>query len=326
MSAGSGGTPDVAAPPRVVIIGDVFVDLSAKVKGLPQWDSDTEAEYIKAQPGGSALNQARQLHSIGGAEVRFLGAIGDDAFGKMLMSHVQGQGFPLERVKVYRDLPSSVCIVLAGPSDRAFVSCYSTTDAFCTADVEDRAEAFEGSRHLHIGGYFNLKGLQNPAFTAVVQRCRERGMTVSLNTQYDAGEKWTGEGGHLAELLPLTDLLFVNEAEAERIAAKSPGAPAGAAGPEALCGAHPGLTVVMTRGGEGVDVVRAGAERVRVATVPAKPVDATGAGDAFLAGYLSSWLAGDSQEAACARGHAVARVCVGREGACVEPVRPADLQ
>mmetsp|Transcript_31654 Transcript_31654/g.90870 ORF Transcript_31654/g.90870 Transcript_31654/m.90870 type:complete len:251 (-) Transcript_31654:65-817(-) len=249
----------------------------------------------------------------------------------MLAAHVKGQGFSLENVKVFQGLPSSVCLVLAGSQDRAFVSCYSTTDAFSTADLEARSDALLGCGHLHIGGYFNLKGLQNPEFTALVRQCRARGMTISLNTQYDAGECWIGLHGHLRELLPLVDVLFVNAVEAEKI--KGAVLPE-KEGVESLCEAFPDLMLVVTRGKDGCDILRRGKPGLRVPTAPLETVaDATGAGDAFLAGFLSLWLAGEgagealpaSLHAAASRGHAAAGVCIAREGACVVPVALRDV-
>jgi len=329
-------------------VGDIFVDVMAKVKGLPQWDADTEASTVKVLPGGSALNQARNLHALG-VDVNFLGAVGDDSFGETLTRHVTKQGFSFDHVKIFQGLATSVCIVLSGPADRGFVSCYSTTDAYSTEDVEARREAFIGCTHFHIGGYFNMKGLQNKGFTAVVQRVRDSGVTVSLNLQYDAAEKWTGKDDHLRELLPLVDLLFVNEGEAAGIA-KALVQPEAA--PEALLELFPNLTLVITQGKDGVDVLRAGKSKL---SVPIKPgsvkyiVDTTGAGDAFLAGFLSVWqpvkAAAVAQTAAseastapaeideedllrksCLTGHQVAGLTVGREGACIEPVTAVDVR
>eukprot|EP00931_Biecheleriopsis_adriatica_P058482 TRINITY_DN34831_c0_g1_i1.p1 TRINITY_DN34831_c0_g1~~TRINITY_DN34831_c0_g1_i1.p1 ORF type:complete len:315 (+),score=49.32 TRINITY_DN34831_c0_g1_i1:245-1189(+) len=314
------------------MVGDIFIDIQAKIKKLPAWDTDVETESVKLLPGGSALNQGRHLYSLG-TKVRFFGAIGNDAFGEQLISKITGQGFPTDYVKVFKNLPSSVCMVLAGPSDRAFVSCYSTTDAYTTRDLKERESAMDGCTHFHCGGYFNLKGLQNDDFTMLVESCRRKGMTVSLNTQWDASEKWSGEDNHLKRLMPMVDLLFVNISEAENIAAAL--SPESTNSVAALCEAFPDTTLVVTRGAEGCSVHRSGFDTLHVAIEPARVIDATGAGDAFVAGFLSSWLAHgerrkDSERVllheACRKGNAVARVCVGREGACVEPVRLRDLE
>ena len=60
--------------------------------------------------------------------------------GQSLLDQVSGQGFPTDSIKMFSNLPSSVCIVLSGPADRAFVSCYSTTDAFTTRDLREQVE------------------------------------------------------------------------------------------------------------------------------------------------------------------------------------------
>ena len=39
---------------------------------------------------------------------------------------------------MFSSLPSAVCVVLSGPVDRAFVSCYSTNDAFTTRDLHEQ--------------------------------------------------------------------------------------------------------------------------------------------------------------------------------------------
>eukprot|EP00927_Polykrikos_kofoidii_P080375 TRINITY_DN77247_c0_g1_i1.p1 TRINITY_DN77247_c0_g1~~TRINITY_DN77247_c0_g1_i1.p1 ORF type:complete len:393 (-),score=51.73 TRINITY_DN77247_c0_g1_i1:87-1202(-) len=317
----------------IAVVGDVFVDVMARVQRLPEWDSDTEADYVKVLPGGSALNQARHLHALG-YPVRFFGAVGSDSFADLLLRHVAGQGFSTAGIRIFKDLPSSVCLVLAGAADRAFVSCYSTTDAYSTEDLKRSMGKVEECAHLHIGGYFNLRGLMNDDFTEHVRNCRAAGLTVSLNTQFDATDAWTGTRGHLADLLPLVDLLVVNESEAENIANKL--FKSGLSDSAELCTAFPRLTVVVTQGANGCTIQRAGCPALRIPTTAAtKIVDTTGAGDAFLAGFLCVWLqcpasrdAGneaDMLKAACVMGCRVAKVCIGRDGACVEPVRPQDL-
>ena len=73
--------------------------------------------------------------------------VGNDTLGQSLVQQVAGQGFPTETIKMFSNLPSSVCMVLSGPSDRAFVSCYSTTDAFTTRDLQEQV----GCRGLNTG-------------------------------------------------------------------------------------------------------------------------------------------------------------------------------
>ncbi|CAE7665366.1 unnamed protein product [Symbiodinium necroappetens] len=322
-------------PSCVAMTGDIFIDIVAPVKKLPMWDSDVEAESVKMLPGGSALNQGRHLHALG-TRVRFFGAVGNDTLGQSLVQQVAGQGFPTETIKMFSNLPSSVCMVLSGPSDRAFVSCYSTTDAFTTRDLQEQADHLDGCTHFHLGGYFNMKGLQSRDFTEFVRSLKSRlSMTISMNTQCDAAGHWCGEGNHLEEFLPSVDLLFVNISEGEHLCSAL--CHEGDRSIHALCKRFPNTTVVVTQGEHGCTVYRHGMHAIYVPTKPAvRIVDATGCGDAFIAGFLSSWLAQSAAPntdaehkaliEACGRGHAVASVCLAREGACVEPVRPRDLE
>ncbi|OLP85494.1 Adenosine kinase [Symbiodinium microadriaticum] len=160
-------------------------------------------------------------------------------------------------------------------------------------------------------------------------------MTISMNTQCDAAGHWCGEGNHLEEFLPSVDLLFVNISEGEHLCSAL--CHEGDRSIHALCKRFPNTTVVVTQGEHGCTVYRHGMHAIYVPTKPAvRIVDATGCGDAFIAGFLSSWLAQSAAPntdaehkaliEACGRGHAVASVCLAREGACVEPVRPRDLE
>ena len=197
----------------VACLGDAFVDVQvAGVAALPSWGEDAECQGVSLLPGGSCANAARHLASIGREElsVSFFTCIGDDEFGRWFLSKLKDEGLlaaPDESVLVCAGVPQSTCVVLSGAVDRAMVSCYSSNRLM-------QAEAFEEQllrrgapySHLHIGGYFNCAKLHTEALLALVRALRAAGARVSLDTQFDASELWTGSDGHLRRLLPLLDL------------------------------------------------------------------------------------------------------------------------
>ena len=318
------------------IIGDVFIDVQANnVTKLPRWNSDTQASSIEILPGGSAANTARQLHALIDpsqvakpcvSEVKFISTIGNDYFGKLFKQICikEELKFHLEEING----PTSVCMCLSGPSDRAFVSCYSSTDAFKVDQFYNQIPS--NTVLFHIGGFFNLIGLHDKSFLKLCRNLKESGIRLSISTQYDAREKWTGENDVLQELFPLCDIVFVNEKELENLIPVLSG--------------HKGITVIETKGSKGCCIHTNGVlnsmksnqdSTVEVVNVPIEKgnidvVDATGAGDAFIAGFLERWMEVTSDHTVedlilcCKRGNYIAGLNVQKVGACSEPIRLQD--
>ena len=67
-------------------------------------------------------------------------------------------------------------------------------------------------------------------------------------TQHDCSDQWSGEGGHLTAMLPLLDVLLLNELEISRIA----GSADADSGLLQLSAQHPSLLIVLSRGAEGL--------------------------------------------------------------------------
>ena len=340
----------------VACLGDAFVDVQvAGVQALPGWGEDAECQGVSLLPGGSCANAARHLASIGREElcVSFFTCVGDDEFGRWFLSKLRDEGLlaaPDQSVIVRSGVPQSTCIVLSGAADRAMVSCYSSNRLMQAEDFEQPLLRGGGApyAHLHIGGYFNCAKLHTEALLALVRALRAGGARVSLDTQFDASELWTGCDGHLRRLLPLLDVLLFNETEGAGIAAacvpaqpeESPGiasivggasdgdnaAPLGDAplGPalvlERLASAYPQALVVIKCGADGV-LGACGAQRWEVGCYPTAVVDTTGAGDAFNAGFLHRYVQEpDDVGAALRSGCAAGALCVAMHGACPTPI------
>ncbi|KAJ1618871.1 hypothetical protein T492DRAFT_437729 [Pavlovales sp. CCMP2436] len=116
------------------VIGDVYLDMIAKVSRLPQWDGDTLIEMpIETHPGGSALNTAVQLASLINTRWRepkmrktvkfdrcvLHSLVGEDVYGQVVTERIKDTGVELSAPAVGGQ---GVCICLSGPTDRAFVS------------------------------------------------------------------------------------------------------------------------------------------------------------------------------------------------------------
>jgi len=301
------------------------------VKSLPSWGSDVDCESVRLLPGGSCGNTARQLGSLGGDEMDayFFTCVGDDEMGRHYVRTLSQEGAisqPELTLHALKGKPQSCCVILSGPTDRAMCSCYASVHGVAIALFEE--VLFEKDANddpwalVHLGGYFNCVGLHDGATLRALEALKLRGAMLSMDPQHDCSGKWTGEGGHLAQLLPLLDVFMPNEAELTGLT----GATSLEEGLAQLAADHPSLLIVNTLGADGLRAAR-GTQRWAVPALPvAKFVDATGAGDACAAGFLTQLLRDPQDvESALRCGAAAGALCVSVAGACERPLAPAQL-
>lgn len=310
------------ALPTVAIIGDTMVDIQvAGLQALPAWGADRDCRSVTMLPGGSAANVARQLGSIGIGRVRvaLFSTVGSDESGRFFLRALEEENVvatPRETLVVLDDTPQSTCVILSGPEDRAMVTCYTSIHKIELSIFEGHP-SLERAAIVHIGSYFNLKGLHTTELIAFVRTCRARGALITLDPQYDCDEAWSGVDGHLRRLLPLVDVFLPNEVEACGVTGKA--TPEEAL--ETLAAEYPAMLTILSVGADGALAAR-GSERWRVGALEARFVDATGAGDAFDAGCLLSLLRDRADvEGAIRSGVAAGAAAVSVLGACEHPIR-----
>jgi sugar/nucleoside kinase (ribokinase family) len=224
-----------------------------------------------------------------GLRTGFFGTVGDDTFGRFMLTAMAERGIDVSACVVDAARPTGASVILAGPHDRAILTAVGTIDALDVDAIPDGL--LQRARHVHVGSYFFQRTSRDrlPAFFRTAQ---EAGLTTSFDCNWDPDDAW--DGG-IDAMLPVTDVFFPNAAEATRIA-RLPDV-VDAARELALRGTEnrlPGrasLVVAVKRGAEGALVV-AGDELLERPALPVVPVDTTGAGDSFDAGFLLGWLSG----------------------------------
>ena len=283
----------------VQVVGDVYLDVIAKIDALPEWDGDsTIKQPIETVAGGSALNTAVQLSALLRTRRQrsqpnpfrrcvLHSRVGADLYGDLVEEKIREAGVALS---AKRAGAQGVCICLSGKRDRAFVSYKGSVGELSAADIDERALLAPGTSHLHFSAYFDCAALQ-PSVPRLMERAKvERGATISVVPQTDPAGEW---GSGFLELLPNVDVLICNQREAAAIA----GVPFGGdrrptwaqtdAAVRRLQRAGAPL-VVVTLGPEGAIAV-SGTKWWYQPNAPLPVTDATGCGDAFAAGFLFGW-------------------------------------
>lgn len=260
-------------------VGDINADLiMAEPAAPPTLGQEVLVRDAYLTLGGATSLLAAAAARLGLA-VRIVGKVGDDPLGRQLVSALQAAGVDTSLVIVDRRARTGITVSLTYPSDRALITYAGPIAALSAAEVPDAALA--DTRHLHVSSYFLQKALQ-PGCADLLREAQRRGMTTSLDTGDDPDDCW--DSG-LARALEHVDVFFPNRREATRIARAPDALPALAA----LAARVP--TVVVKLGGDGA-IASIQGERLRVGAFAVQPVDTTGAGDAFDAGYLRALLRG----------------------------------
>jgi ribokinase len=248
---------------RIVVLGDVMVDVVARLSGPVAVGSDSPSR-ISWGFGGSAANVAAWLVTAGGAPV-LVGRVGDDPQGAAAGADLTAAGVDA-RLAVDPDRATGTCIVLVAPSgERSMLPDAGANDGLQADDLPD--ELLTAGRHLHVTGYALIRPGSRPAARAAIERAKSAGMTVSVDPSSAAILS-----PEFLDWADGADLLLPNADEAEALG-----------GVRALTERFPELVVKL--GGQGA-LWTDGRKEVRIRAAAAPAVDSTGAGDAFAAGLL----------------------------------------
>ena len=285
---------------RIVVLGDVMVDVVARLGGPIAPGSDSPSRN-SLHGGGQAANTAAWLAAAGERPV-LVGRVGDDALGRNSVLWLEGLGVEV-RVTTDPERPTGVCVVLVAPGgERTMLPDAGANDGLRETDLP--GELLGPGAHLHVAGYALLRAGSQPAARAAIERAVAAGMTVSVDPSSAALLS-----PEFLTLVAGAGLLLPNAEEASVLAGETdPGRAA-----RVLAGRIREVVVTLGQDGalwtDGAELRCSGAQPVRGVR------DSTGAGDAFAAGLLAARLRGAPPEEALAEGCRLAAEAVTLEGA-----------
>lgn len=285
-----------------VTVGETMVLVRTHRVGQP-----TNHDSCTLAFGGAESNVAIGLARLG-HRVRWISALGEDVFGDMIQSALQLEGV---EVVAPRSAHRPTGLMVKSPSTGAerFVSYYRAGSAAAELNSGSiSAEMLDDARLLHLTGITPALSESARELTLdLVGRAKSLGLTVSLDVNYRSA-LWSASdaGATLRVLAAGADLIFGDRAELELLLGDAPLSDDALLSSVAAFGA---THVVLKRGHKGALAYVHG-EFFERSAEPAEVVDTVGAGDAFVAGYLSGWL--DSADPADSLHRAVycgARAC-----------------
>jgi ribokinase len=255
---------------RVCVVGSVNMDTVLTVDAMPGPGQTVLATSVRTTPGGKGGNQAVAA-ARAGAQVRFVGAVGDDDAGVQLLRHLGANG-----------VGTAGLITLPGPSGSAVIIVDSTGENTIVVSPGangrlqmdwSRADALIADCEVL------LLQLEIPVATAATaaRMGRAAGAIVIANASPASADP-----AELAELADATDVIVVNESEAEDWL-------------------WPVEHRVITLGARGARHIGAGGATLDVPAPAVQAVDTSGAGDVFAGVLAANWSAGYD--------HALRRAC-----------------
>ncbi len=289
---------------------DDFLDHMGIEKGIMQLVDQGRAELLYAAmsdrtqtPGGSVANTIAGLGRLG-LSAAFVGKVSDDALGRSYAQGMEDDGIAFPNTPSAAEAPTSRCMIFVSPDGERSMNTYLGAGADLAAGDVPEAP-FAGGGIVFLEGYLFDKEAGKTAFRRAAQLMHAAGGRAGITLS----DPFCTER-HRADFQSLiaTEMDVVIGNEAEWTTLYETGLDAALDRAASDC-----ATVVCTRSGDPVIVVSRG-DRLEVPVERVVPVDATGAGDQFAAGFLFGY-ARDLDIETCGRmGVAAAAEVIGHVG------------
>jgi len=265
----------------VVVAGEIYIDLI--LSGFDSWPRPGQESFatgFRRELGGGAAITACGLASLG-VQTGLLGVIGEEDSG-WIVRRLRERGVDTSAVRIDAADDTGLTVAVSSTEDRAFFTYRGVNHRFFDACVNAGA-----ARHLHLA--CRPPWDFDPATLA-------RTDTVSFDIGWHP--EWLSDQRAITWLTKI-DIFFPNQREAEQVTQQSR--------PEKIleCFDRAGVKrVALKLGSDGAALLWDGRTYFAAPHVVV-PVDTTGAGDCFDAGFLYAWLRGEPPEM-CLR---MANVC-----------------
>jgi sugar/nucleoside kinase (ribokinase family) len=285
----------------VIAIGELNPDLILTgLKSMPVTGREIIAKGCSLVLGSSTAICASGIARLG-LKTGFIGKVGKDSFGDTVVEAISKNGIDTSMVIVDESINTGITISLSMAKDRALVTYLGAIEDLSIDDID--INLLDKTRHIHVGSFF-LQNKLRSGLSKLFAIAKKKGVTTSLDAGWDDTKQW--DYGIL-EVLKFTDIFFPNEVEALNITKKDNVRDAA----EALS-KYAG-TVVVKCGPKGAAAIR-GNEYIEKETYDLKPVDTTGAGDSFNAGFIYGFLNGFNLGKCMNYGNACGSISVTRVG------------
>jgi sugar/nucleoside kinase (ribokinase family) len=266
--------------PRVLCVGDITADIFAgAMRELPGPGEVRLTDRIAFFPGGNALNTAVALRRLG-EPVAFVGSVGDDAFGDLLLAQLEKAGLDLRGVKREPGAATPTTLIYrAEGEDRRFIHSLGAADRFTGEDIS--LDLIPENGVVLAAGYLKLRWWNDHALAELFREARRRQCLTVLNVciPQDAADVQ-----RCLRLLALVEVFLPNEDEARFLTGEDQ---------------PPAQTRLLRQAGARVAIVTRGAQGlwaddgtrvIRMGAFAVPLVDPSGCGDCFTAGLIAGLL------------------------------------
>lgn len=260
---------------RIAAFGDINIDVVLNVDRIPMLGEEVFSTRRTELLGGSAVNTSVVLSRFG-HEVAVMGAVGDDEAGDRALSMLQNAGVGIDLAARSARWPTAMNTVLVTPDgERTMIGARAANISYVPMPGWQ-----QGVEWLHISGYALMEEPQRGS----ARHCLDLAWRSDIPTSLDVP---TGVGDAIASIIGE----YLGEFALVVGSLGSLGEVAGSPDPERdLLDA--GVTRVAVTSGADPFLLVTARERVTVTPPRVESIDATGAGDALVAGVISASLAG----------------------------------
>jgi len=279
----------------IAVVGSAMMDLTAYADVLPEAGQTLAGQLFTTGFGGKGANQAVMAAHCG-ADVHFIGKLGNDVFGTAIADNFVKVGIHSQYVDRSQTPNGVAHIWVDGQGENRIIIIPGANHEI---EVARAIEAINSIADLQI--VVAQCEIKQEVTIAAFKAAKGRGCTTILNPAPFQQLS--------TELLDLTDWLIPNETEFRELHGSLP------SNDQILKSFRPGKNSIVTLGSEGAVYISPQGELHRVSAPKVTAVDTTGAGDSFVGSFAFSLASGKDPVAAMSFGIKVASLSVTRKGA-----------